>query len=69
MQNELLMFQFTDACYWLMRPLSFNRLNGADQRSGRWQIGQHRFLTESGHSREAFAEGIDRRFDVSVGMS
>ena len=69
MQNKLLMFQFTDACYWLMRPLNFNRLNGADQRSGRWQIGQHRFLTESGHSREAFAEGIDCRFDVSVGMS
>ena len=30
MQNELLMFQFTDASYWLMRPLNFNRLNGAD---------------------------------------
>ena len=47
MQNELLMFQLTDAFYWLMRPLSFNRLNGADQRSGRWQIGQHRVLNQA----------------------
>ena len=68
MQNELLMFQFTDACYWMMSPLTVNLLNDANQRSGK-VANRPAQVPESGHSREAFAEGIDRRFDVSVGMS
>ena len=63
MQNELLMFQFTDACYWMMSPLTVNLLNDADQRSGRWQIGQHRFLNQ------ATAAKLSRKALIVASMS
>ena len=63
MQNELLMFQFTDACYWMMNPLTVNLLNDADQRSGRWQIGQHRFLNQ------ATAAKLSRKALIVASMS
>ncbi len=63
MQNELLMFQLTDACYWMMSPLTVNLLNDADQRSGRWQIGQHRFLNQ------ATAAKLSRKALIVASMS
>ena len=63
MQNELLMFQLTDACYWMMSPLTVNLLNDADQRSGRWQIGQHKFLNQ------ATAAKLSRKALIVASMS
>ena len=63
MQNELLMFQLTDACYWMMSPLTVNLLNDANQRSGRWQIGQHRVLNQ------ATAAKLSRKALIVASMS